>query len=141
MSMQEEKIVRLLREAKRIAMVGLSDDPRKDSFQVGAYLQSQGYELIPVNPQIEETLGRKACPSLQQVEGPVDIVDVFRRSEAVPGIADDILQMNPKPKLVWLQLGVRNDQAKERLEKEGIPVVQDVCIKMEHQRLLGKEKI
>jgi uncharacterized protein len=137
----DEVLTDVLRGAKAIAVVGLSDDPHKASYEVGSYLQSQGYQLVPVNPNIRETLGRKSCPSLQDVKGPVDIVDVFRRSEKVAEIVDDVLAMDPKPKMVWLQKGIVNDEAMNRLQDAGIIGVQDACLKVEHFRLLGKEKI
>jgi uncharacterized protein len=137
----DEVLADVLREAKTVAVVGLSDDPHRVSYEVGSYLQSQGYELVPINPTIQETLGRKAHASLREVEGPVDIVDVFRRNEAVPAIIDDVLEMNPKPKMVWLQKGIVNDEAMERLRDAGILGVQDACLKVEHSRLLGKAKL
>ncbi|MFC4767320.1 CoA-binding protein [Effusibacillus consociatus] len=137
----DQKIAELLRESKNIAVFGLSDDPSKASNQVAQYLQSQGYEIVPINPKATSILGRKAHPTLLDVEGPIDIVDVFRRSEQIPEVVDQVLQMQHKPKAVWIQLGIVNDEQCRRIEEAGIMAIQDSCLKVEHYRLLGKEKL
>lgn len=137
----DQKLVELLRESKNIAVVGLSDDPSRPSNEVAQYLQSQGYEIMPINPKVTTVLGRKAHPSLLEVEGHIDIVDVFRRSEQIPEVVDQVLQMKQKPTAVWLQLGIVNDEQCKRIEEAGIMAIQDVCMKIEHRRLLGKEKL
>ncbi|WP_018131957.1 CoA-binding protein [Effusibacillus pohliae] len=132
----DQKLAELLRQSKTIAVVGLSDDPAKASNQVAQYLQSQGYEIVPVNPNATTVLGRKAHASLLDVEEPVDIVDVFRRSEQIPEVVDQVLQMRQKPKAVWIQLGIVNNEQCKRIEEAGIMAIQDSCIKVEHNRLL-----
>lgn len=137
----DQKLVELLRESKTISIVGLSDDPARPSNEVAQYLQSQGYEIIPINPKVKSVLGREVHPSLLEVEEPVDIVDVFRRSEQIPEVVDQVLQMKHKPKAVWLQLGIVNDEQFKRIQDAGIMAIQDACMKIEHRRLLGKSKI
>ncbi|GAX91829.1 CoA-binding protein [Effusibacillus lacus] len=137
----DQTLAELLRETRTIAVFGLSDDPAKASNEVAQYLQSQGYEIIPVNPKLTSVLGRKSYPTLMDVEGTVDIVDVFRRSEHVPEVVDQVMQMKEKPKAVWIQLGIVNDEQCKRIEEAGITAIQDACIKIEHYRLLGKEKL
>lgn len=137
----DQRIADLLRETKNIAVVGISDDPSRASNEVSQYLQSQGYEIVPINPKIKNVLGRNAHASLLDVEGPVDIVDVFRRSEQVSEVVDQVLQMQQKPKAVWIQLGIVNDEQCKRIEEAGIMAIQDACIKVEHRRLLGKQHL
>jgi len=138
---EDQQIAEMLRGAKTIAVFGLSNDPAKASYEVAQYLQSQGYEIVPVNPNLSTVLGRKAHPTLLDAEGPIDIVDVFRRSEHIPEVVDQVLQMRQKPKAVWIQLGIRNDEQCQRLAEAGILAIQDACLKVEHYRLLGKEKL
>jgi len=134
----DEDLRRLLRTAHRIAVVGASSRQDRPAFRVPAYLVRHGYEVLPVNTRSagDELHGRTVAADLLQVEGAVDIVDVFRRSEDVPTHVDEILAMTPLPRAVWLQLGIRNDAAAQRLRAAGIEVVQDRCIKIEHRRLL-----
>lgn len=131
-----DKIKELLLTAKTIAVVGISDDPSKPSFQVSEYMQSKGYEIIPVNPRLTSVLGKEAHKSLQEIQEPVDIVDVFRRSEGIPEVVDQVLAMKHKPKAVWIQLGIVNDEQCKRIEEAGIMAIQDACIKIEHHQLL-----
>jgi uncharacterized protein len=130
-----EQVRALLKDSKRIAVVGLSDKPDRDSFVVARYLQAHGYEIIPVNPAVDEVLGCKSYKTLSEVPGHVDIVDVFRRSEAVPPIVDEAIAI--KAGSVWLQLGVVHEEAAKKAEASGLAVVQAKCIKVEHARLLG----
>lgn len=133
----DQQIADLLRTARTIAVVGLSDNPARPSYEVASYLQSQGYEIVPVNPTIEQSLGRKAHASLREVEGPVDIVDIFRRSEEVDGVVEEAVAIGAKA--VWMQLGVINEGAARKAREAGLTVVMDRCIKVEHRRLLGAE--
>lgn len=126
---------RIFRETKTIAVVGLSPDPSRDSLHVAAYLQQRGYRIIPVNPQVTEVLGEKAYPDLKSVPGSVDMVDVFRRSEFLPGIVEDAIAKGGV-KTIWTQYGVVHDGAAERARKAGIKVVQDRCALVEHRRLV-----
>lgn len=131
----DPEVKELLSQVKRIAVVGLSDKPTRDSFRVARYLQDHGYEIIPVNPTVQEVLGQKSYPDLASVPGPVDLVDVFRRSDAVPEIAEAAVKI--KPKALWLQLDVQSQKAADLARRHGIMVVQDACLKVEHHRLLS----
>jgi predicted CoA-binding protein len=119
-----------------IAVVGMSDTPGKAAHGVPQYLLEHGYDVIPVNPTAEEVQGRPAYDSLSEVEEEVDIVDVFRPSEEVPGIVDEVLAREDVA-AVWLQLNIRDDEAGARVEESGRKFVQDRCIKVVHQRLAG----
>jgi len=132
MSMNEaEHITELLKNAKNIAVVGLSSSPLRPSYGVSAYLQSHGYKIIPVNPEIKGALGEKAYPSLSEVQEKIDIVDIFRRSEFVPGVVDEAIRL--KPAAIWMQEGVMHDAAAEKARSAGIFVVQDRCLLKEHR--------
>ncbi len=131
----DDEIRRLLQSVKTIAMVGLSPRPERDSNHVAQYLIDHGYRVIPVNPTADEILGQKSYAGLDQVPGPVDVVDVFRRPEEVGPIADQAVAMGAKA--LWLQLTVVNEPAAERARSAGLQVVMDRCIKVEHARLIG----
>jgi len=115
---------------KTIAIVGLSSKPDSDSFHVGEYLQQHGYRIIPVNPKEERVLGETAYPSLREVPEKVDVVDVFRRPDAVPGIVSEAIEIGAP--LVWMQLGIVNEQAAQQAQEAGLTVVMDHCMKIEH---------
>ena len=121
----------LLQRAKTIAVVGLSDSPMRPSYGVSAYMQSQGYKIIPVNPSISEALGEKSYASLAEIPDRIDIVNIFRRSEYVPEIVDQAIEL--KIPAVWMQEGVINPTAAEKAEKAGIFVTMDLCILKEHR--------
>lgn len=121
---------------ERIAVVGCSRKPGKDAHEVPKYLLEHGYEVVPVNPHAVEIFGREAYGSLEDVPDVVDIVDVFRPSEEVGVVVDAALQRDDV-KVIWTQLGIRDDAAAERAEAAGKRVVQDRCIRIEHQRLVG----
>ena len=112
-----------LRNSRTIAVVGLSDNPQRDSHRVSKYLQSQGYRIIPVNPMIDEALGEKSYPDLKSVPEPIDMVDIFRRSELVPPVVDQAIEVGAK--YIWMQDGVVNEEAAAKAEAAGIPVVMD----------------
>lgn len=136
----DETLKDLLEGCRTVAVVGLSKKPERDSFKVARYLKERGYRIIPVNPGLkDEVLGEKPYPSLAAIPVPVDIVDIFRRSEDVPGVVEEALPL--KPKAVWFQLGIVNEEAAERAAGEGITVVMDRCMKKEHGRLLGDGKV
>ncbi|MCX7569059.1 CoA-binding protein [Tumebacillus sp. DT12] len=135
----DEQLVDLLKNAKTIAVVGLSEDVTKPSYEVSKYIQSQGYEVVPVNPNADVVLGRKAHPSLTETEGPIDIVNVFRRSHEVAAIVEQAIQI--KAKAIWTQLQIVDEEAAQRAQEAGLTVIMDRCLKIEHRRLLGKEKI
>ncbi len=128
---EADQITDLLKNAKNIAVVGLSSSPMRPSYGVSAYMQSQGYKIIPVNPEIKGCLGEKSYSSLPEVTEKIDIVNVFRRSEYVPGVVDEAIRL--KPAAIWMQEGVRNDAAAEKARKAGIFVIQDRCILKEHR--------
>jgi predicted CoA-binding protein len=119
-----------------IAVVGCSSSPGKAAHDIPKYLIDHGYNVIPINPFAEEIFGREAYDSLADVEADIDIVDVFRPSEEVPEIVDSALERTADAGVVWLQLGIRHDEAAARAEEAGKQVVQDKCIKVEHQRLV-----
>jgi predicted CoA-binding protein len=125
----DEVIERILEGSKTVAVVGLSDKPERPSHVVGRYLQEKGYRVIPVNPMVPEVLGEKSYGSLKEIPEKVDLVDVFRKSENIPGIAEEAIQVGAK--YFWMQEGVVNEQARERLATAGIPVVMDLCVKKE----------
>jgi len=120
---------RILDGAKTVAVVGLSGNPDRPSHYVALYLQERGYRIIPVNPMLREVLGEKSYGSLTEIPGGVDLVDVFRKSVAVPGIAEEAIRIGAK--FFWMQEGVVNEQARENLTAAGIPVVMDRCMKKE----------
>jgi predicted CoA-binding protein len=127
-----DALANILRGAKTIAVVGLSSKPMRASHGVAAYLQSAGYRIIPVNPNEREVLGEKAYAVLEDIPGPVDIVDVFRRSEDVPPVADSAIAI--KAKVLWMQLGIENPQAAEKARAAGLAVVENACLMVEHKR-------
>ena len=129
--MTNDEIAALLKKSKTIAVVGLSDSPLRPSYGVAAYMQSHGYRIIPVNPTIKGALGEKAVASLSEIREPVDIVDVFRRSEFVSEVVDEAIRL--KVPAIWLQEDVIDEQAAERARKAGMFVVMDRCILKEHR--------
>ena len=129
---EAERIAGLLKQSKTLAVVGLSDNPLRPSFGVSSYMQSQGYRIIPVNPTVTESLGEKAYPTLLDVPGKIDIVNIFRRPEAVPEIVDEAIQLGVPA--IWMQEGVVHEQAADKARKAGISVVMDRCILKEHMR-------
>jgi predicted CoA-binding protein len=126
--------LREILHADTIAVVGCSSTPGKAAHGVPKYMQEHGYRIVPVNPTTEEVLGERAYDSLAEVEADVDIVDVFRPSEEVSGIVDEVLDRDDVD-TVWLQLNIRDDDAGERVEESGRRFVQDKCLKVEHGRL------
>lgn len=133
-----DELRRILATTRTIAVVGLSDKPDRPSHAVAAYLQQQGYRIIPVNPNLAEVLGEKAYPSVRDIPEPVDVVDIFRRAEDVPPIVEDAIAKGAK--VVWMQLGIINEVAAARADAAGLKVVMDTCIEVAHRalRLSGK---
>ena len=123
-------ITKLLESARTIAVVGLTDTPTRPSYGVSHYMQSQGYRIIPVNPNITEWMGEKAYPSLLDVPEKIDIVDVFRRPDAVPEVVEQAIHI--KAPVIWMQEGVVHQEAAEKARQAGIFVVMDKCILKEH---------
>lgn len=131
---EAERIAGLLRESKTIAVVGLTDSPLRPSYGVSSYMQSQGYRIIPVNPNVRDSLGEKAYATLLDVPEKIDIVNIFRRPEAVPEVVDQAIQLNVPA--IWMQEGVVHEEAAEKARKAGIFVVMDLCILKEHMRYM-----
>jgi len=129
--LQTDPVTELLKRAKTIAVVGLSDDPMRVSHAVSAYMQSKGYRIIPVNPQIGTSLGEKAYASLLEVPEKIDIVNIFRRPEFVEEVVDQAIQL--KVPAIWMQEDVIHENAAEKARKAGIFVVMDRCILKEHR--------
>ncbi|MBC1456313.1 CoA-binding protein [Listeria newyorkensis] len=124
------EIHQILNKAKRIAVVGLSDNPERTSYQISERMQQEGYTIIPVNPRVDEVLGEKAVASLADIEGHVDIVDIFRRSEFLPDLAREFDQIDAD--VFWAQSGVSNEEAYDFLKEKGHTVIMDRCIMVEY---------
>ena len=129
-SESEDVIIRKLLKAKRIAIVGLSDDPSRISHGIGEYLQSQGYMIVPVNPNHEEVLGEKCYARLEDVPGKIDLVNVFRRPEFCIDVAKSAVAVGAGG--LWLQSGIRNAEAKQLAQKSNLPYIENRCIMVEH---------
>lgn len=128
------EIKKVLDSAKTIAVVGLSENPGRTSYQVSKIMQEQGYAIIPVNPTVDEVLGVKAYKSLTDVEEKIDIINVFRRAEFVPGIAKEAAQTDCK--VFWAQQGIINQEAYDYLTEQNFTVIMDMCIKVAHSILV-----
>lgn len=132
-----EEIRTMLEEARNIAVVGLSDKPYRTSHAIARTLQDFGYRIFPVNPNLTgPVLGEEPYASVEEIEEPVDIVDVFRRSETVPPVAEDAVAAGAK--VLWMQLGVVNDAAADHATQNGLTVVMDRCIKVDYAALVGR---
>jgi predicted CoA-binding protein len=131
-------LTRILRETRTLAVLGAKAAPAEPAHYVPAYLAREGYRILPVNPTLigATILGEPVVATLAELSGPVDVIDVFRRPEYLPGHAAEILSLPWRPAVVWFQLGIRNDAAAARLAQAGIRVVQDRCMMPEHRRLL-----
>ena len=127
-----DPITQILRSSQTIAVVGLSSNPRRPSHEVASYLQSAGYRILPVNPNETEVLGQKSYGRLEDIAEPIDIVDVFRRSEDVPPIAASAIAIAAK--VLWLQQGITNSAAAEKARAAGLIVVEDACLFLEHKK-------
>ena len=132
---RDEDIKVLLKNSKNIAVVGISDKQERDSFGVAKYLVSKGYNVIPVNPSLESWQGIKSYPNLSSIpkNTKLDIVDIFRKPEAVGEIVEESIKV--KPKAIWMQLGVINEEAGKKASNSGMTVVMDKCIMVEHKKL------
>ncbi len=144
--MSGKKIKEILDKYKTIAVVGLSREPDKDSYTVATYLKKQGFHIVPVNPFADEILGEKSYKSLldmpKEVQEKIEVVDIFRPAKDVPPIVEQVLKlkaMHGKPNVVWMQLGIVNEEAAETARKAGLTVVIDKCIMVEHRRFFRKE--
>lgn len=132
----ETTIKKIINEKKRIAVVGLSDNPERTSYSVTEAMQNAGYEIIPVNPMIKEWKGIPAVSSLKEIDGHVEVVNVFRQSKFLPEIAKETVDIGAD--VLWGQLGVEDEEAKEYAEKHGVTVVMNRCIKVEHAKYKNK---
>lgn len=130
----KEKLKEILETNKTIAVVGLSDNPERTSYQIAKIMQENGYRIIPVNPTIDEVLGEKSYPSLSDVPESIDIINVFRRSEFLPEIAKEAAQTDAK--IFWAQQGIVNEEAYDYLKERGFTVIMDLCIKVVHAVLV-----
>jgi len=137
-----DQIRSILEKYRTIAIVGLSRDSSKDSYRVAEYLQSKGYRIIPINPSADQILGQKCYRSLlevrEELQKTIEIVDMFRPSQDVPPIVDEAVQLRSrygKPQVIWMQLGIINEEAEEKAEDAGLTVIMDRCIAQEHRRL------
>jgi predicted CoA-binding protein len=130
-----DQIGELLKNARNIAVVGLSDSPLRPSHGVAAYMQAQGYRILPVNPTITEALGEPSYGSLLEVKERIDVVNIFRRPEFVPAVVDQAIQL--KVPAIWMQEGVIHEPAAEKARRAGIFVVMDQCILKEHRARFG----
>jgi predicted CoA-binding protein len=133
----EETIRGLLERVRRIAVVGLSPKTFRDSHRVARYLLERGYEIVPVYPREDEILGQRVFRRIQDIDPPVELVDVFRRSEELPGVIDDALAA--RASAVWLQLGCIDEPGALRAQAAGVTVVMDRCLMVDHARLLGRQ--
>lgn len=132
---EQQTIEKILRTARTIATVGLSDDPTRPAHKVPAYLQVQGYRVIPVNPRLETALGETAYASLSAVPEPVDVVQIFRRSDQVGPIVDEAIAIGAKA--VWMQIGIVDEAAAARARAAGLDVVMNQCMRLQHMRWVG----
>lgn len=137
--MNNEQLRNILLSAKTIASVGLSSSDEKESYHIVAYLQEQGYRIIPVNPTAKEILGEKAYASLSEIPDKVDVVQLFRKSEDVPPYVDEAIRIGAK--VVWMQVGIENEQAAAKARAAGLQVVMNACMRITHRTLIGPKPI
>ena len=133
-----DAILELLKNYKTIAVVGLSSNPMRPSYDVTEYMQAAGYRIIPVNPNERKVLGEKSYARLEDVPEKIDIVNVFRRAEEVPAVVESAIRVGAK--VVWMQQGVENEEAAEKARAAGLVVIEDACILVEHRRRVGELK-
>ncbi len=133
-----DAILELLKQYKTIAVVGLSSNPMRPSYDVTEYMQAAGYRIIPVNPNERKVLGEKSYARLEDVPEKIDIVNVFRRAEEVPAVVESAIRVGAR--VVWMQQGVENEEAAEKARAAGLMVIEDACILVEHRRRVGELK-
>jgi predicted CoA-binding protein len=126
---------RILQHSRTLAVVGLSAQWHRPSYFAAKYMRDHGYRIFPVNPRYDEVLGQRCYPDLRSVPEPIDIVDCFRKAEEIPAIADAAIAIGAK--VLWMQLGIVNDEAAQRASAAGLDVVMNHCVKIEHARILG----
>lgn len=132
----DDQLRQILQQTRVIAVVGLSNNAARPSYGVARYMQAQGYTIVPINPDLSEVLGERAYPDLLSVPFEIDLVDVFRRPELVGPHVEEAIQKGAKT--IWMQLGVRNEDAARHARSAGIDVVMNRCILVEHRRLMGR---
>jgi predicted CoA-binding protein len=140
-TINDARLREILTGSPTVAVLGIHTEPEKAAFYVPEYLHDEGYRVIGVNPKYtaETLFGEQVRATLREIKEPVDLVDIFRRADAIPNHVEDILAMSPRPKVVWFQLGIKNEEAAKALEAYGIVVIQNRCTLADHQRLgLGK---
>lgn len=144
--LNSEGLRKILSQYRNVAVVGLSRDPSKDSYRVVKYLREQGFHIVPVNPTAEEILGEKSYKSLldmpEKIQKTLEIVDIFRPSDEVLPIIEQVIQLRKRhgtPHVVWMQLGIINEEAAEKAREAGLIVIMDKCMMREHKRFFGKE--
>lgn len=131
----EREAAEVLRKSKAVAVVGISDKEDRDSHKVAKYLKERGYRIIPVNPKLTEVLGEPCYPDLKAVPEHIDVVDIFRSIDAIPGIVDEAVAVGADA--VWMQLGLQHEEAAEKARRAGLSVVMNKCMKIEHSLLSG----
>ena len=131
----DEEVVELLKSTKTVAVVGISHKEDRDSYKVAKYLKEHGYKIIPVNPKYKEVLGEPCYPDLKSIPEKIDVVDIFRKVDAIPGIVDEAIAVGAGA--VWMQLGLAHNESAEKARQAGLKVVMNKCMKIEHQRLLS----
>lgn len=134
-AIEDEKKSKVLKACKTVAVVGLSDNPQRASNRIGSYLQSQGYQVIPVNPKLDTVLGEKAYPDLASIPFPIDVVDIFRKQEEVDAVITEALKINPQA--IWLQVGLSSSEGQVKAEDQGCAFIENCCMMVEHRRLIG----
>ena len=144
MSLDNEQAISKALQSKTIAVVGLSNNPERPSYDVANYLKSHGYRIVPINPTIDEVLGEKSYKSLldlpDQLKRDIEVVDIFRRPEDIPPIVEQAVELRKRydhPKAIWMQLGIVNEDAAQTARNAGMDVVMDRCMKIEHARRSG----
>lgn len=131
----ERAVADILRKSRTVAVVGISDKEERDSHKVAKYLKDHGYRIIPVNPKLTEVLGETCYPDLRSVPEHIDVVDVFRSIDAIPGIVEEAVAVGAN--VVWMQLGLQHEDAARRARDAGLSVVMNKCMKIEHSQLSG----
>ena len=131
-----EEIAAILRDSRVVAVVGLSPDPSRPSYQVARYLKEHGYRIVPVNPGCSQVLGEQCYPSLQDIPFAIDVVDIFRKAEAIPAIVEEAIRVQAR--VVWMQLGLEHEEAARRARERGLQVVMNRCLKIEHEARAGR---
>jgi len=137
--MTNEELKQILLSTRTIASVGLSSNPEKESYAIVEYLQQQGYRILPVNPTASEILGEKTYPDLESIPEKIDVVQLFRKSEDVPPFVDSAIQIGAK--VVWMQVGIENEQAAKKARAAGLTVVMNACMRVTHRMLIGPRPV